>query len=41
MIVARAWGCTPAQLREVTHGEYVAMVEHLGELLDAAESRKG
>lgn len=36
MIVARAWGCTPAQLRHVTRAEYVEMVGLLVELLDAA-----
>lgn len=37
MIVARAWGCTPAQLRQVTVAEYVAMLDLLDEQATAAE----
>ncbi len=37
MILARAWGCTPAQLREHTLVELEAMTEHL---LDEQERRE-
>lgn len=39
MIVARAWGCSPADLRAVTHAEYIEMVDHLVAQLDAAQNR--
>lgn len=38
MILARAWGCTPAQLRDVTLGEWHRMVELL---TDEHERRQG
>lgn len=40
MIVAAAWGCTPAELAGCTMGEYRAMVQLL-EKRAAAMARKG
>lgn len=37
MSVARLWGCTPAQLRDVTWAEYRAMTELLLTQLRNAE----
>lgn len=38
--MARAWGCTPDQLRLVTHDEYVAMVDQLMTELAARQRRR-
>lgn len=40
MIVAAAWGCTPAELAACTHGEYRAMVELLEKRAAAMARRK-
>jgi hypothetical protein len=40
VIVARAWGCTPAQLRDVTAAEYAVMVELLLEQQRHAEQQR-
>lgn len=37
MIVARAWGCTPADLQRQTHSEYVHMVDQLTAELEARQ----
>lgn len=36
--MARMWGCTPAQLRDVTWAEYSAMTDLLLRQLDATEN---